>query len=84
MSYKPDHNRNWGCVISAVLFAIGGLPLLVLATIGERECEVVKSAPPCTIGWLELRLIYLAVVVAICLAVGWLTNMLIRHFSDDR
>ena len=74
---------NCGCIISAVLFALGGLPLLALLTIGERECDVVKSAPPCTIGWFELRLFYLAVVVAICIAVGWLANFLLRRPNDD-
>ena len=81
MSYEPK--RNWGCIVAAALFAVGGVPLLALASLGERECDIVKSSPPCTISWGGMQLIYLAVVVTICLAVGWLASFLLRHLNDD-
>ena len=76
MSYES--RRNWGCIVSVTLFAIVGVPLLGLMSLGERECDVVKSHP-CTIGWGWMQLVYLIAVVVACLGVGWLVNLAIRH-----
>lgn len=80
MSYRPT--TNWGCISSATLFGFVGVPLLGLMTLGERECDIVKSHP-CAISWGWMQLIHLAVVVAVCLGIGWLVNLGFRRDDAD-
>ena len=80
MSYRPT--TNWGCIISAALFAIVGLPLVGLMSLGERECDVVKSQP-CWISWGWMQVNHLGVVVAICFAIGWVVNLALGRDSSD-
>jgi hypothetical protein len=80
VSYEP--RRNWGCIISAALFAVAGVPLLGLMSLGERECDVVKSNP-CEISWGWMQLIYAVAVVAICVALGWFVTWVFRRDEDN-
>jgi hypothetical protein len=76
MSYESE--RNWGCIVAASLFALLGIPFLALLSLGERVCDTVRDTP-CDISWGWMQIIYLTVVLAICLAIGWLVNRTIRH-----
>jgi hypothetical protein len=80
MAYRPE--RNWGCTIAAAIFAIFGIPFLSLLMLGERVCDT--GDPPCAISWGWMNLIYLAVILAICLVVGWLANRAIGRLRRDR
>ena len=76
MQWEPQ--RNWGCIVAAALFATVGVPLLALMSLGERVCDTVPDNP-CGISWGLMQIIYCSVVLAICLAVGWLVNRVLRR-----
>lgn len=76
MAYEPE--RNWGCIVAASFFALLGIPFLASLSLGERVCDTVRNVP-CDVSWGWMQIIYLAVVLAICLATGWLVNRAIKH-----
>jgi hypothetical protein len=53
-------------------------------SLGERACDVAESSPPCAVSWGGMQLIYVAVVVAVCLSLGWLVGLVVRHHDDER
>lgn len=74
--------RKWGCIVSAALFALVGVPLVGLMSMGERYCDIVKS-PPCTVSWGWVQLIRLGIVAAACLSIGWAVNLALRRDNSD-
>ena len=75
MAYRPS--KRLGCLVSIGLFAVLGFPLWAVMLLGERPCDT-HSGPPCAISWGWMKLINGAVIVAVCLAAGWLVSALVR------
>lgn len=76
MAYRPPDFS--GCAVAVLLFVFVGVPLLALLTLGESSCDM-HIGPPCAISWGWVKLINVAVVVAICLAIGVLINVATRR-----
>jgi hypothetical protein len=81
MSYKPSSYS--GCAVSALLFVFLGIPLLALMMLGERSCDM-HIGPPCTASWGWMKLLNLAVVVAICASIGGLVQLVAHIRTRDR
>ena len=75
MAYRTS--KPAGCIVSIALFVLLGLPLWAVMLLGERPCDT-HSRPPCAVSWGWMKLINGAVIVALCLAVGWLVSAVIR------
>lgn len=85
MSMKGDHTNHvrWpGRLIGLLLFAFGGLPIILGFLLGERACDV-GAGQPCTIGWGTRLLIVLLSAVMVCSGTGWIVNRLINSVRDD-
>jgi hypothetical protein len=75
MSQRPSSYS--GCAVALLLFVVLGVPVLVVATLGERACDM-HVGPPCTVSWGWTKLITIAVVIAICAFFGLLAGLLSR------
>jgi len=83
MSEREEHLRWPGHVVGLGLYFLLGLPASALFVLGERTCDM-GIGPPCAISWGAQKLLFAAIVAALCASIGWATNRIINWFKFVR
>lgn len=81
MSYRPPSYS--GCATGTLLFAFIGLPLNAVMLLGERACDI-HVGEPCAISWGWMKLLTLAITIAICATLGVVAGMCVSRGKEPR